>query len=63
MHVNDLISEMNKVGRKIWNVYSCETDEWVAAVGATDNNVKTATKYACGKYGKVYLVFREWKEK
>lgn len=61
MHVNDLLAEMNRCGRKIWNVFDFN-DQWLGAVGATDNNRHTALKYAQSKYGKnVYLVFREWK--
>lgn len=57
----DILTELNTRGRKIWNVFD-RNDNYVGAVGATDNNRATALRYAQSKYGKnVYLVFREWK--
>ena len=66
MHVNELLAEVNKIsmtkGRKIWDVFDCETNKWLGAVGATDNQQRTAEKYAQSKYGKVFLLYRCWKE-
>ena len=63
MKTQDLLHEMGKNARKIWDVYV--DGEYAQAVGATDNKRETATKYAQSKYpGKfVELIFREWKEK